>query len=193
MLRRVLNAVGSEDSSRIAFASGERRRHNLAGVTQAARQTTVGGGSGLRTAVKSRRPDRWPSHAQDASEARFYAGRGVRHPASERVVTGVSDTNYARFFLGGTNDNLSTYRDRLLMRLHEYPPYASKLHQVARQDGKTLELVFSAMPEDAVNGLRELIGPVNTKIVFKAWRNDNGEPMLGVQITPSGLEPEENQ
>ena len=79
------------------------------------------------------------------------------------------------------------------MRLHEYPPYASKLHQVARQDGKTLELVFSAMPEDAVNGLRELIGPVNTKIVFKAWRNDNGEPMLGVQITPSGLEPEENQ
>ena len=62
--------------------------------------------------------------------------------------------------------------------------------QVARQNDDTLELIFSAMPEEAVSGLRELIGPKDTKIEFFAFADERRNPLVGVRITPSNLDTE---
>ena len=92
----------------------------------------------------------------------------------------------SKFFLGGINDDLETYKDRLLLRLHEYPPYTQKLQQVARNGGM-LELVFSAMPPEAIPTLRDIIGPASAKIEFKSFQDSDGNPMVGVTVRPSGL------
>jgi len=109
-------------------------------------------------------------------------------PGSARSYSVQGNDDFSKFFFGDTTDDLSTYRDRLLLRLHEYPPFSQKLMQVARQGNDTLELIFSAMPEEAVNGLRELIGPRDTKIEFFAFTDERKNPLLGVRITPSNLD-----
>ena len=96
-------------------------------------------------------------------------------------------SDLSKYFLGGKNDSLATYTDRLLLRLHAYPPYSQKLHQLSRKDDGTLELVFTALPPEAIVALRDIIGSVKTEIKFFSFV-ENGKPMLGVRVKPPELD-----
>ena len=90
---------------------------------------------------------------------------------------------------GGRNDSLSTYANRLALRMFSYPSVMLSLHkmQVEEGDGTKVkphvELVFRAIPAEMLETVKGVIGNDDPMDTY-AFRSDRDHPMLGIRVYP---------
>ncbi len=90
--------------------------------------------------------------------------------------------------LGLQNDTIQSYADRLQMRLVDQPIFATHLRAMEIVGKDTIELVFDAIPEEYMEPLRQVIGPME-EMEFFAFpvASEPGQNATGVRIKPKNL------
>lgn len=102
----------------------------------------------------------------------------------------MDQSQLADFLLtGGKNDNLTTYANRLALRLFTYPAVILSLQKIGMvEDGKPhVDMVFQGVPSDMLETLRGIIGnedPMETYV----FRGELDRPLLGIRVFPRDLE-----
>jgi hypothetical protein len=86
-------------------------------------------------------------------------------------------------------EKLSTEIDRLLLRIANYPALCSALKRVGGKAPKT-ELVFSILPDEFIDRVCQLIGPVEIE-KFK-FVGDQQEPCSGFRFDLTPLIPDKD-
>ena len=93
---------------------------------------------------------------------------------------------------GKHNDTLKQYADRLVLRIFEFPSLMVFLNKVNILDDE-IELEFVLIPDDAIESVRNLIGPTGTDIKILTYTK-NDQKLTGIKIKPSGIrEPDEDE